>query len=86
MCPNSGDGDEESKKWLKIFAPPIKKRLNSAAHGAKLTDKDTHHLMSVCPFHSQVTMARSPFCGLFSAEEFRGYAYYADVNKFYRTG
>ncbi|KAI0256878.1 histidine phosphatase superfamily [Lactifluus subvellereus] len=86
MCPNSSDGSKESKKWLEIFAPPIKKRLNSAAPGAKLTNKDTHQLMSLCTFHSQVTMAPSPFCGLFTAEEFRGYEYHGDVNKFYDNG
>ncbi|KAH9981123.1 acid phosphatase [Lactifluus volemus] len=86
MCPNAGDGDAESKKWLDVFAPSITKRLNSAAPGAKLHDKDTHKLMSLCAFHSQITMEPSPFCGLFTAEEFKGYEYYADVNKFYHTG
>ena len=86
MCPNAVDGSKESKKWLKIFAPPIKKRLNSAAPGAHLKSKDVHHLMSLCPFHSQFKMAPSPFCGLFEAGEFKGYEYHADVDKFYANG
>jgi hypothetical protein len=86
MCPNASDEGKESKTWLKIFAKSIKKRLNSAAPGAKLTEKDTHNLMSLCAFHSQVTMAPSPFCGLFTAEEFTGYEYHADLGKFYTNG
>ena len=86
MCPNAEDEGKESKTWLKIYARSIKKRLNSAAPGAKLTEKDTHNLMSLCAFHSQVTMAPSPFCGLFTAEEFSGYEYHADLAKFYTNG
>ncbi len=82
MCPNAKEG-KESKTWLKIYAGSIKKRLNPAARGANLKKKDTHSLMSLCAFHSQVLMAPSPFCGLFSAEEFTEYSYYADLAKFY---
>ena len=31
-------------------------------------------------------MSPSPFCGLFSAEEFREYSYHADLAKFYTNG
>jgi len=87
MCPNSIEADEESKTWLKIFAPSLTERLNSAAPGAHLKNKDVHNLMSLCPFHSQVTMAPSPFCGLFSEDEFsEGYEYHADLSKFYSNG
>ncbi|KAI9458279.1 phytase [Russula earlei] len=86
MCPNSADGDEESKTWLKLFASSIKKRLRKAAPGAKLTNKDVYNLMSLCAFHSQAKMAPSPFCGLFTANEFKDYEYHADLGKFYSNG
>ena len=86
MCPKAGNGDAESKIWRNIYASPIKKRLNSAAPGAKLSNKDTHSLMSLCAFHSQAIMAPSPFCGLFTLEEFGDYEYSQDVNKFYNNG
>jgi hypothetical protein len=86
MCPNAEDKGKESKTWLKIFARSIKKRLNAAAPGAHLSNKDTHNLMSLCAFHSQVLMAPSPFCGLFNAEEFTGYLYHSDLSKFYANG
>jgi hypothetical protein len=88
MCSNAEKyKDKEAKKWLKLYAGSIKKRLNAAAPGAQLKEKDTHSLMSLCAFHSQFLMAPSPFCGLFSAEEFTaGYAYHGDLAKFYTNG
>ena len=86
MCPKAGDGDAESKRWLAIYAPSIKERLNAAAPGAKLTNENTYHLMSLCAFHSLAIMAPSPFCGLFTEEEFRGFEYFGDVSKFYDNG
>ena len=86
MCPNASDEGKESKTWLKIFARTIKKRLNSAAPGAHWTEKDAHNLMSLCAFHSIVMVTPSPFCGLFSAEEFKCYEYHADLDKFYTNG
>jgi len=86
MCPNASDGDKQTKKWRKVYAPPIKKRLNAAAPGAHLNNKDVHNLMSLCVFHSQVTMSRSPFCALFNMKEFIEYEYHADLDKFYSNG
>jgi hypothetical protein len=86
MCPNAKVKDTEGKQWLKVYAGSIKKRLNAAAPGAHLSEKDTHSLMSLCAFHSQVLMAPSPFCSLFNAEEFTEYAYHADLAKFYANG
>ncbi|KAH9066440.1 phytase [Lactarius vividus] len=78
MCPNASGGDAESGRWLAIYAPPITRRLNLAAPGADLTNKDTYNLMP--PWR------RSPFCGLFTSEEFRGFEYFGDVDKFYDNG
>ncbi|TFY79022.1 hypothetical protein EWM64_g4994 [Hericium alpestre] len=88
MCPNSklNDGDEQSDQWLNIFVPKITKRLNAAAPGANLTDHDTVSLMSMCPFHTLVSEKPSPFCFLFSEDEFDDYQYYNDLNKFYGNG
>ncbi|KAI9446252.1 phytase [Lactarius indigo] len=86
MCPSAGDGDAESGRWLATYAPPITRRLNLAAPGADLTDKDTYNLMSLCAFHSQAIKGPSPFCGLFTLEEFRGFEYFGDVDKFYDNG
>jgi len=85
MCPNAVSGNE-SATWMNIFAPPITARLNGAAPGANLTDEDTVNLMDLCPFHSIIANTRSPFCELFSAQEFADYEYFYDLDKFYGTG
>jgi hypothetical protein len=85
MCPNAKEG-KEGKTWLGVFAGSITKRLNAAAPRAHLKKKDTHSLMSLCAFHSIALMAPSPFCSLFSAEEFTEYSYHADLAKFYTNG
>jgi len=70
------------ERWLAIYAPPITERLNSATPGANLTDEDSYNLMPLCTFHSQAIMGPSPFCGLFTSEEFKGFEYFGDVDKF----
>jgi hypothetical protein len=86
MCPSSSDGKKESEKWLKIFTQPIRERLNAAAPGAHLKNKDVRRLMSLCIYLSEADMAPSPFCGLFDAEEFKNFEYYADLRRFYSYG
>ena len=86
MCPSSSDGKKESVKWLKIFTQPIRERLNTAAPGAYLKTKDVRRLMSLCIYLSEADMAPSPICGLFNAEEFEDYEYYADLRRFYSYG
>ena len=76
----------ESGEWLMKFAKPIRERLNAAAPGAYLNDKDVRRLMSLCIFLSEANMSPSPFCGLFDAEEFEDYEYHADLRKFYSYG
>ncbi|VDC01405.1 unnamed protein product [Peniophora sp. CBMAI 1063] len=85
MCPNQVDGDE-STTWLGAFAPNITSRLNAAAPGANLSDSDTLNLMDMCPFDTLSKGVASPFCDLFTAEEYASYEYYYDLDKYYGTG
>jgi hypothetical protein len=65
---------------------PDTARLNDATPGADLTDADTHNLIPMCSFESVSNDALSPFCDLFSEEDFHGYEYEGDLGKFYGTG
>ena len=85
MCPNQEDGDESST-WLAAFAPNITSRLNAAAPGANLSDSDALNLMDMCPFDTLSKGADSPFCDLFTPEEYASYEYYYDLDKYYGTG
>ncbi|CCL99752.1 uncharacterized protein FIBRA_01774 [Fibroporia radiculosa] len=93
-CPNADDGSAQMDTWLQQFAPPIVARLNAAARGANIDMKDVYGLMSMCPFESIVKAgsglsaldAQSPFCDLFSEDEWRAFEYHEDVKKYYKTG
>ncbi|VDC02167.1 unnamed protein product [Peniophora sp. CBMAI 1063] len=56
------------------------------ASGANLSDSDTLNLMGMCPFDTLSTGVDSPFCDLFTAEEYASYEYYYDIDKYYGTG
>lgn len=81
-----GDSDTQTDAWLSVFAPSITARLNKAAPGANLTNTDTFSIISLCPFETVAKETLSPFCDLFSPEEFAAFEYSGDLNKFYGTG
>jgi len=85
-CPNAGDSDVQTEKWLSIYGPPIAARLNRQAPAANLTPSDIYSLMSLCPFESVFKETLSPFCSLFSDAEFGQFEYSGDLDKYYKTG
>ena len=85
-CPNASSGASESDEWLETFSPPIIKRLEKLAPGAKISPQDVFNLMAMCPFDTVAKEQLSPFCRLFSKEEFKAFEYHGDVEKYYKTG
>ncbi|CDO72281.1 hypothetical protein BN946_scf184970.g133 [Trametes cinnabarina] len=85
-CPNAGDGTREMEIWRSAFAPPIAKRLSRGAPGAELTNDDVFNLMAMCPFESVAKETMSPFCAMFTEDEFRAFEYHGDLEKYYKTG
>lgn len=86
MCPNAGTSDAQTGVWQSIYATPIAERLNAAAPGANLTTADVTNLISLCPFDTLFRETRGPFCDLFTQEDFDGFEYFNDLDKFYGTG
>lgn len=86
MCPNAGEPSEQTDAWARIYGYPVAARLNSVAPGANLLPEDIPDLMPLCPFETVATEKKSPFCALFTKEEFQNYEYYMDLEKYYRTG
>ncbi|EPQ58850.1 phytase, partial [Gloeophyllum trabeum ATCC 11539] len=86
MCPKAGSNDAQTDAWLSVFAPNITARLNAGAPGANLTDVDTYNIMTLCPFESVAKENTSAFCRLFTDEEFAGFEYMGDLDKYYGTG
>ncbi|CAK5265068.1 unnamed protein product [Mycena citricolor] len=92
MCPNAEKPEELTQEWLSLYAPAITSRLNMWAPGAGLTHPETAALISMCAFHTAALATGSnfdtlsPFCDLFTSEEFAAFDYSADLEKYYYTG
>jgi hypothetical protein len=86
MCPNAGSSDPQTDTWTAIYGAPIAKRLNGQAPGANLATADIPNLIPLCAFESVGNNTTSPFCALFTPDEFAQFEYYSDLDKYYGTG
>lgn len=86
MCRNFQRNKEHANTWRDVFAPPIATRLNAAAPGAGLNNQDVVDLMPLCSFETTFHATLSPFCTIFTFEEFEAHEYYDDLSKYYHTG
>jgi len=86
MCPGTAGPKDELNAFVDVAAQHIAARLNSIAPGASLNPRDVYAIMHLCPFDTIVKERLSPFCSLFSEEDFEIYEYAGDLEKFYNTG
>lgn len=83
--PDSTIASSAQKTWAGVFVPPIQKRLNSDLQGANLTSTEVIYVMDLCSFNTVASPngTISPFCGLFTEQEWHQYNYYETLNKYY---
>jgi hypothetical protein len=86
MCPAVKSSKDEMKAFIDAAVRSIADRLNSAAPGANLNPQDAYAIMQLCPFETVAKEKISPFCFLFSRDDFKIYEYAGDLEKFYNTG
>lgn len=86
MCPAATNTKTQVNRFVDIAVESIAARLNSGAPGANLTAQDAYAIMHLCPFETVAREAVSPFCSLFSEDDFEIYEYAGDLEKFYNTG
>jgi hypothetical protein len=88
LCASFEVEAEEQKVWADIFIPPITTRLNENLPGANLDRKETLIMMDLCPFNTVASPigTLSPFCNLFTLEEWYDYDYYQSLGKYYGYG
>ena len=86
MCPGAKKSRDEMKVFIDVAAQHIAARLNSAAPGANLDPQDVYALIHLCPFETVAKEKLSPFCSLFSEDDFEIYEYAGDLQKFYNAG
>ncbi|KAF9443983.1 phosphoglycerate mutase-like protein [Macrolepiota fuliginosa MF-IS2] len=87
-CPNLDRPLGQVREWQSRYAQPIADRLNAAARGMpkNLTAEDAEALIELCTMETLAVEEYSRFCELFSKEEFEGFEYSVDLEKFYFTG
>lgn len=85
--PAHGLGERAQSIWVKLFVPPIQERVNSAL-GTDLSARSIIYLMDMCPYDTVAhpTAKMSPFCDLFTEDEWHDYDYYQSLGKYYGYG
>lgn len=89
MCPNFKDesGGDHIKEWNAIWQPQVQERLQELIDGGlNLTLSDVNLMPYLCGFESQITGRLSPFCDIFTDEEYKMYQYSNDLRYYYGIG
>ncbi|KAI0999490.1 3-phytase A [Podosphaera aphanis] len=83
--PASKISQSAEKIWASIFTPNITARLSENLPGVTFTMENTIYMMDLCPFDTVADEMGtiSPFCSLFTEEEWRAYDYYQSLKKYY---
>lgn len=87
---NSTTGDDAEDKFTAVFTPSIVERLEKDLPGTTLSSREVVYLMDMCSFDT-IALTRdgsrlSPFCALFTQEEWAQYDYLQSVSKYYGYG
>jgi hypothetical protein len=87
-CPDAGGSGNEQEKWVDTYTPDIADRLNDGVKGVTVSNDDVQNLMEMCAFETIVMDGNgaSRFCALFEEDEWAGFEYSSEVDKYYDTG
>ena len=72
-------------RWQKTFSAPIAERLANDALGIYLSALDIYGMMEMCGFE-MLARGYSPWCDIFSHQEWLEFEYARDLLHFYRAG
>ena len=83
-CPNANSyvnegGTNATTEWYNIYLAHATGRLHPLAPGFNWTTSDSYNAQSLCAYET-VALGYSPFCGLFTYEEWEGYEYSVDIS------
>lgn len=94
LCPEFEDGSvsevgrDKQNIWKKLWVPQIMRRLEKKLPGMNFTLEETIYMMDMCPFDTVADDdgKPSPFCRLFSPDEWQSYDYFYTLDKWYGFG
>lgn len=82
--------DIVQSEFLEVFAPAILDRFKAGLPGVNLSVSDVPDVMDICAFETVANTPDasqlSPFCSLFTEEEWLQYDYYQSLGKYYGYG
>ncbi|KAF7597271.1 hypothetical protein BBP40_008113 [Aspergillus hancockii] len=82
--------DQAEYKFMSVFVPSILERLEKDLPGTKFSQREVIYLMDMCSYDTVALTSDghriSPFCALFSHEEWVQYDYLQSVKKYYGYG
>ncbi|KAK5941889.1 hypothetical protein PMZ80_005840 [Knufia obscura] len=78
-------GYAELVAWQEVFTKPISERLKAHSGGLDLSPLEIYGMMELCGFEI-LARGSSPWCNVFSHEEWLDFEYGRDLLHFYRAG
>ncbi|EHY57449.1 hypothetical protein HRR83_002934 [Exophiala dermatitidis] len=78
-------GYQKLEEWQRVFTRPIAKRLSQHAQGLDFSYLDVFNMMEMCGFEI-LARGSSPWCNIFTHEEWSHFEYARDLLHFYRAG
>ncbi|KLO12534.1 phosphoglycerate mutase-like protein [Schizopora paradoxa] len=87
-CPNARDPSKADRaipyveEWVSIYLHNARERLQKQLNGYTLSNEDVYILQQMCAYET-VAIGYSKFCGLFTEEEWNGFAYALDLYFWY---
>ncbi|EKG22508.1 Histidine phosphatase superfamily clade-2 [Macrophomina phaseolina MS6] len=89
LCPAYSDngGGDPKDEWDSTYLPPATDRINALLRGnLTFSAADVGIFAYLCGFETQITGARSPWCGTLTPHEFLQYEYAQDLRYWYGNG
>ena len=71
--------------WQQVYIPPIIARLQKQSPGINFTVAEIYVMQEICGFET-IAKGRSPWCDVFTHEEWEHFEYARDLLHYYRSG
>ncbi|KIJ52658.1 hypothetical protein M422DRAFT_776265 [Sphaerobolus stellatus SS14] len=84
-CPNYVNNDTVGSNYRAAFQPAVTTRLNKLLDGLTLVDTDIGVMMDLCAYQTEIA-GSSPFCDVFTQDEWLQFEYSQDLQYYYGSG
>nr|POE79497.1 3-phytase b [Quercus suber] len=78
-------GTRKLFEWRSIYLPPIIERLAQQNPDFKFTETEVYSMQELCGFET-IALGSSPWCAVFTQQEWEAFEYARDLLHFYKSG